>query len=448
MHEEEPMSRKTDKSRQLQKRAEQLFPGGVNSPVRAFGSVGGDPVFITRGLGSHIWDADGNDYIDYLGSWGPLILGHAAPEVVEAVTLAARNGMSFGTSTPAEADLAELVIAAFPHMQKVRFVNSGTEATMSAIRLARAFTKRKYILKFEGCYHGHADALLVKAGSGIATLGIPGSAGVPEEFTQFTIALPFNDADAVERAFAKFRHQIACVIVEPIVGNMGCVPGSGAFLAALRLITQRENAVLIFDEVMTGFRVALGGAQELFGIRPDLTTLGKIIGGGLPVGAYGGSVEMMNLVAPLGPMYQAGTLSGNPVAMAAGVATIKHLRDHQKEIYPRLEKLSAKLVDGVLGVAKDSGVPLTANRAGSMFTWFFTGESVTTWNSASKADTKSFGRFFRGMLDHGVYLPPSQYEAAFLSAAHSEEDVQRTIAAAKQSLHVEHGRRGGKWKPV
>jgi glutamate-1-semialdehyde 2,1-aminomutase len=238
------------------------------------------------------------------------------------------------------------------------------------------------------------------------------------------------------------------VIVEPIVGNMGCVPGSGAFLAALRLITQRENAVLIFDEVMTGFRVALGGAQELFGIRPDLTTLGKIIGGGLPVGAYGGSVEMMNLVAPLGPMYQAGTLSGNPLAMAAGVATIKHLRDHQKEIYPRLEKLSAKLVDGVLGVAKDSGVPLTANRAGSMFTWFFTGESVTTWNSASKADTKSFGRFFRGMLDHGVYLPPSQYEAAFLSAAHSEEDVQRTIAAAKQSLHVEHGRRGGKWKPV
>ena len=301
-----------------------MIPGGVNSPVRAFGAVGGDPAFIVRGQGSHMWDADGNEYIDYVGSWGPLILGHAAPEVVDAVTAAARNGMSFGASTPAEADLAELVIAAFPHMQKVRFVNSGTEATMSAIRLARAYTKRKYVVKFEGCYHGHADALLVKAGSGIATLGIPGSAGVPEEFTQFTLALPFNDVDAVERAFAKFRHQIACVIVEPIVGNMGCVPGSGGFLAALRLITQREKAVLIFDEVMTGFRVAFGGAQELYGIRPDLTTLGKIIGGGLPVGAYGGVNEMMNLVAPLGPMYQAGTLSGKPLAMAAGVASVKH----------------------------------------------------------------------------------------------------------------------------
>ena len=282
-----------------------------------------------------MWDADGNEYVDYLGSWGPLILGHAAPEVVEAVTAAARNGMSFGASTPAEADLAELVLSAFPHMQKVRFVNSGTEATMSAIRLARAYTKRKYIVKFEGCYHGHVDALLVKAGSGVATLGIPGSAGVLQEFTQFTIALPFNDTSAVERAFTKFRHQMACVIVEPVVGNMGCVPGSGGFLAALRLITQREKAVLIFDEVMTGFRVAFGGAQELYGIRPDLTTLGKIIGGGLPVGAYGGADEIMKLVAPLGPVYQAGTLSGNPLAMAAGLATVKHLRDHQKEIYPQ-----------------------------------------------------------------------------------------------------------------
>ena len=287
------MPRKTEKSRELQKRAEQVIPGGVNSPVRAFGAVGDDPAFMVRGQGSHLWDADGNEYIDYIGSWGPLILGHAPAEVVEAVTGAARNGMSFGASTAAEADLAELVLAAFPHMQKVRFVNSGTEATMSAIRLARAYTKRKYVVKFEGCYHGHSDGLLVKAGSGVATLGIPGSAGVPEEFTQFTIALPFNDVDAVERAFAKFRHQIACVIVEPVVGNMGCVAGSGGYLAALRLITQREKAVLIFDEVMTGFRVAFGGAQELYGIRPDLTTLGKIIGGGLPVGAYGGADEIM-----------------------------------------------------------------------------------------------------------------------------------------------------------
>jgi glutamate-1-semialdehyde 2,1-aminomutase len=428
----------------LQKRAEQMIPGGVNSPVRAFGAVGGDPAFIVRGQGSHMWDADGNEYIDYVGSWGPLILGHAAPEVVDAVTAAARNGMSFGASTPAEADLAELVIAAFPHMQKVRFVNSGTEATMSAIRLARAYTKRKYVVKFEGCYHGHADALLVKAGSGIATLGIPGSAGVPEEFTQFTLALPFNDVDAVERAFAKFRHQIACVIVEPIVGNMGCVPGSGGFLAALRLITQREKAVLIFDEVMTGFRVAFGGAQELYGIRPDLTTLGKIIGGGLPVGAYGGVNEMMNLVAPLGPMYQAGTLSGNPLAMAAGIATVKHLRDHQKEIYPRLDNLAGKLVEGVASAAKEAGVQLTTNRVGSMFTWFFTPEPVSSWNSASKSDTKAFGRFFRAMLDHGVYLPPSQYEAAFLSTAHTEEDIQRTTAAAKQAFAAAPARRGGR----
>jgi glutamate-1-semialdehyde 2,1-aminomutase len=438
------MHRKTEKSRELHKRAEQMMPGGVNSPVRAFGAVGCDPVFLVRGQGSHVLDADGNEYIDYLGSWGPLILGHAAPEVVEAVTAAARNGTSFGASTPAEADLAELVLSAYPHMQKIRFVNSGTEATMSAIRLARAFTKRKYILKFEGCYHGHADALLVKAGSGVATLGIPGSAGVPEEFIQFTIALPFNDVDGVERAFAKFRHQVACVIVEPVVGNMGCVPGSGGFLAALRLITQREKSVLIFDEVMTGFRVAFGGAQELYGIRPDLTTLGKIIGGGLPVGAYGGVNEMMNLVAPLGPMYQAGTLSGNPLAMTAGIATLKRLRDHQTEIYPYLDKLTAKLVDGVAAAAKEANVPLTANRVGSMFTWFFNPGPVTDWNSASKSDTKAFGRFFRSMLDRGVYLPPSQYEAAFLSTAHTEEDVQRTTTAAKQAFAAGHGRRGSK----
>src|SRR6266403_174103 len=341
------MARRLELSRQLQKRAETLIPGGVNSPVRAFRAVGGDPPFILRGAGSHIWDADGHEYVDYIGSWGPLILGHAAPVVIEALAGAMRNGTSFGASTPAEADLAELVISASPHMQKVRFVSSGTEATMSAIRLARAYTKRKYIVKFEGCYHGHADCLLVKAGSGVATLGIPGSAGVPEEFTQFTLALPYNDTDALEEAFQKFKRQIACVIVEPVVGNMGCVPAADDYLVALRMITEREKSVLIFDEVMTGFRVAYGGAQELYNIHPDLTTMGKIIGGGLPVGAYGGSSEIMNLVAPLGPMYQAGTLSGNPLAMAAGCAMLKHLRDQKQEIYPRIEKLSRELVEGV-----------------------------------------------------------------------------------------------------
>src|SRR6202050_3157529 len=381
------MTRKTDQSRKLQKRAEQLIPGGVNSPVRAFRSVGCEPLYIVRGQGSHIWDADGNEYVDYIGSWGPLILGHAAPTVIDAVIEAARKGTSFGASTPAEADLAELVISAFPHMQKVRFVNSGTEATMSAIRLARAYTKRKYIVKFEGCYHGHADALLGKAGSGIATLGIPGSAGVPEEFIQFTLALPFNDTDALEHAFRKFKHEIACVIVEPVVGNMGCVPAPGGYLAALRLITQRENSVLIFDEVMTGFRIAFGGAQELYGVTPDLTTMGKIIGGGLPVGAYGGPSEIMNLVAPLGPMYQAGTLSGNPLAMAAGLATLSHLRDHKQEIYPQLDKLSGQLVEGVAAAAREAGVTLCFNRVGSMFTWFFTPGPVTDWDSASKSDT-------------------------------------------------------------
>src|ERR1700726_4890187 len=325
------MSRKVDASRKLQKRAEQMIPGGVNSPVRAFASVGGDPLFMVRGQGSHVWDADENRYIDYVGSWGPLILGHAPPGVPEAIAAAAKNGTSFGASTAAEADLAEIVISAFPHVEKIRCVNSGTEATMSAIRLARAYTGRKYIIKFEGCYHGHADALLVKAGSGVATLGIPGSAGVPEEFTQLTLALPFNDTGALEVAFKKFSHQIACVIVEPVVGNMGCVPPARGYLEALRTITQRDKSLLIFDEVMTGFRLAFGGAQELYAIQPDLTTMGKIIGGGLPVGAYGGPRAIMDLVAPLGPMYQAGTLSGNPLAMAAGCAMLKQLRDRKSE---------------------------------------------------------------------------------------------------------------------
>jgi glutamate-1-semialdehyde 2,1-aminomutase len=425
------MPRKLDESRRLQQRAEKLIPGGVCSPVRAFKAVECDAPFIVRGQGSHIWDADGNEYIDYVGSWGPLILGHADAGVLDAILNAAGNGTSFGASTPAEADLAELVIAAFPHVQKIRFVSSGTEATMSAIRLSRAYTKRKYIIKFEGCYHGHADSLLVKAGSGIATLGIPGSAGVLEEVSQFTIALPFNDTEAVEQAFSKYRHMIACVIVEAVVGNMGCVPASGDYLASLRTITQREKAVLIFDEVMTGFRVAYGGAQEKYGITPDLTTFGKIIGGGLPVGAYGGPSDIMNMVAPLGPMYQAGTLSGNPLAMAAGIATLKRLQEKKAEIYPQLETLSAKLVEGVATAAKDAKVPLALNRVGSMFTWFFTSDPVTDWDSAAKADTKAFGKFFRSMIDAGVYLPPSQFEAAFLGTAHSDEDIQRTIAAAK-----------------
>ena len=431
------MARKFDQSRKLQSRAEKLIPGGVNSPVRAFRSVGGNPPFIVRGKGSHLWDADNNEYIDYIGSWGPQILGHATPSVTETVIESARKGTSFGASTPGEADLAELVVSAFPHMQKVRFVSSGTEATMSAIRLARAYTKRKYIVKFEGCYHGHADALLVKAGSGVATLGIPGSAGVPEEFTQFTLALPFNDVDALEEAFGKFKQQIACVIVEPVVGNMGCVPPARGYLEALRAITQRHGTLLIFDEVMTGFRVAFGGGQEVYTITPDLTTMGKIIGGGLPVGAYGGPSEIMDMIAPLGPVYQAGTLSGNPLSMAAGYATVRYLRDH-KEIYKQLDQLSGELVAGVAAAAKEAGVAMTYNRVGSMFTWFFAPGPITDWTSAAKSDTEAFGRFFRGMLDNGVYLPPSQFEAAFLSAAHTPEDIEQTIAAAKQAFAVVH----------
>jgi glutamate-1-semialdehyde 2,1-aminomutase len=427
------MARKTEQSHELQRRAEELIPGGVNSPVRAFRSVGCDPLYIVRGRGAHIWDADGNEYVDYIGSWGPLILGHAAPTVVEAVIAAARSGTSFGASTPAEADLAELVISAFPHMQKVRFVSSGTEATMSAIRLARAYAKRKYIVKFEGCYHGHADALLVKAGSGVATLGIPGSAGVPEEFTQFTLALPYNDVGAVEMAFEKFKGQIACVIVEPVVGNMGCVVPARGYLEALRAITARDEALLIFDEVMTGFRLGFGGAQELYGVQPDLTTMGKIIGGGLPVGGYGGASEIMDMVAPLGPVYQAGTLSGNPLAMAAGYATLSYLRDH-KDVYLKLDKLAGEVVAGVAAAAADAGVTMCHNRVGSMFTWFFAAGPVTDWTSAAKCGTEAFGRFFRAMLENGIYLPPSQFEAAFMSVAHTERDVQQTIAAAKQAF--------------
>ncbi|MDP9267687.1 MAG: glutamate-1-semialdehyde 2,1-aminomutase [Acidobacteriota bacterium] len=431
------MPRKHELSRKLQQRAERVIPGGVDSPVRAFRAVGGEPPWIVRGNGPLIWDADGNQYIDYVGSWGPLILGHTHPEVTRVIEAGARSGVSFGASTPLELELAEAVVAAFPAIQKLRFVSSGTEATMSAIRLARAHTARKYIVKFEGCYHGHADSLLVKAGSGVATLGIPGSAGVLDELAQFTLALPFNNIAAVEQAFAKFEGQIACVIVEPVAGNMGCVPPAPGYLAALREMCTKNGTLLIFDEVMTGFRVALGGAQQLFGIAPDLTTLGKIIGGGLPVGAYGGRAEIMDKVAPLGPVYQAGTLSGNPLAMAAGLATVKHLRAHP-EIYTRLESLAGVLVEKVCAAAEEAGVKLSANRVGSMFTWFFQKEEgkVTDWGSASKSDTAAFGKWHRAMLERGVYLPPSQYEAAFLSNAHSEDDVRATVEAAREAFRT------------
>ena len=423
-----------DQSRALQKRAEQFIPGGVNSPVRAFRSVGGDPPFLVRGEGPYVWDADGNQYIDYVGSWGPLILGHAVPDVIDAIVHAARKGTSFGASTPTEADLAELVTQAFPAVEKVRFVSSGTEATMSAIRLARAYTKRKVIVKFEGCYHGHSDALLVKAGSGVATLGIPGSAGVPEEFVEFTLALPYNDLSAVEQAFTNFKDQMACIIVEPVVGNMGCVPPNPGYLEGLRAITQREGALLILDEVMTGFRLAFGGASELYNIKADLVTMGKIIGGGLPVGAYGGQAKIMDLIAPLGPVYQAGTLSGNPLAMAAGITTLGMLKDNRQQYYRQLDEYAGKLVAGVLDAAKAAGVTMTANRVGSMFTFFFTDQHVTDWDSAATCDTAKFGRFHNAMLNSGIWLPPSQFEAAFLSVAHTPQHIEQTVAAAKEAL--------------
>ncbi len=424
-------TRPTLRSAALQQRAERLLPGGVDSPVRAFLAVGGAPPFVVRAEGAYLWDADGNRYLDYFGSWGPMILGHAFPPVVEAIQAAAANGASFGASTPSEGDLAELVVDGFPSIEKLRFVSSGTEATMSAIRVARAFTGRKYILKFEGNYHGHSDGLLVKAGSGVATFGIPGSAGVPEEIAHFTLAVPYNDVAAVEAAFAARPGQIACIILEPVVGNMGTVAPAPGYLAALRKITEQDDALLIFDEVMTGFRVAYGGAQQLYGITPDLTTLGKIIGGGLPCGAFGGRAELMNLLAPLGPVYQAGTLSGNPLAMAAGLVTLGHLRSNKAAVYARLEALSAAVANGIAAAAHEAGVAVTTNRVGAMFTWFFTDAPVTDFASAAKSDMALFGRFHRAMLDLGVWLPPSQYEAAFLGAAHTDEDIRITVDAAR-----------------
>jgi glutamate-1-semialdehyde 2,1-aminomutase len=421
-------------SQALQQRAERFFPGGVNSPVRAFRAVGGAPPFVERAEGAWLFDADGNRYIDYFGSWGPMILGHAFPPVVEAIERTARNSASFGASTAAEADLAELVTACYPAIEKMRFVSSGTEATMSAIRLARAATGRKMIIKFEGCYHGHADGLLVKAGSGVATFGIPGSAGVPEEIALLTHALPYNDIAAVESAFDAHPNSIAAIILEPIVGNAGCIPPAPGYLAGLRDLANREGALLIVDEVMSGFRVALGGALELYGVDADLVTLGKIVGGGLPVGVFGGKRKYMDMLAPLGPVYQAGTLSGNPLAMAAGIATISYLREHADQIYPQLEATSKAVADGVAAEAARAGVALTLNRVGAMWTWFFTSDPVTNYDEAAKSDTAAFGRFHRAMLDQGVWLPPSQFEAAFLSTAHGEAEVHATIEAARNAF--------------
>ncbi len=408
-------------SEKLFQRAQQVIPGGVNSPVRAFRGVGGSPLFIARGEGSHLFDVDGNEYIDYVGSWGPLLLGHRHPAIIEALREAIETGTSFGAPTAREVEMAEAICEAVPSIEMVRLVNSGTEATMSAVRVARGFTGRDVIVKFEGCYHGHVDSLLVKAGSGVATLGLPDSPGVPRSFTDTTIALPFNSTDALEQAFRAHGERIAAVIVEPVVGNMGCVPPAPGYLQAVREITARHGALLIIDEVMTGFRVAFGGAQQLYGVRPDLTTLGKVIGGGLPIGAYGGRADIMSRVAPAGPIYQAGTLSGNPLAVAAGLAMLRYLKAHP-EIYAQLETRTAAIC-----AAAPRGT--TANRVGSMFTIFFTSEPVTDWDSARKSDTKRFAEFHQRMLERGVYLPPSQFEAAFVSAAHTEQDIGKTVAA-------------------
>lgn len=422
------------KSRQLFQRALARIPGGVNSPVRGFRAVGGEPVFIDRGEGSRIISADGQSYVDCVMSWGPLILGHAHPEVVDEIARVAHGGTSFGACTEAEVLLAERIAEAFPSLERVRLTSSGTEATMSALRVARAATRRDKILKFDGCYHGHADSLLVKAGSGVATLGLPDSPGVPRALAELTITIPFNDFSALDRAFEAHGHGLAAVIVEPVAGNMGCVPPRPGFLKALRRLTSQHGTTLIFDEVITGFRVARGGAQDLYGIRPDLTTLGKIIGGGLPVGAYGGKAELMELVAPAGPVYQAGTLSGNPLAVAAGLKTLEIIA--RPGFYEHLEDLSAQLEAGLTGVAYDAGVPLRVNRVGSMLTAFFAPGPVEDYTGACRADTTKFARFFRTLLDRGIYWPPSQFECAMLSAAHSRDDVERTVNAASEAFRI------------
>lgn len=424
---------KYQRSEKLFARAVELMPGGVNSPVRAFRGVGGIPLFIRSANGATMTDVDGRAYIDYVGSWGPMILGHADVEVIQAIQDAAARGTSYGAPNELEIQLAEEIIDAVPSIEMVRLVNSGTEATMSAIRLARGVTGREKLLKFEGCYHGHGDSLLVKAGSGVATLGLPDSPGVPISLAQNTLTAPFNDPDSVEEIF-KRHPDIAAVIIEPVVGNMGCVPPRESYLQTVREITSRSGALLIFDEVMTGFRVARGGAQQLFGVTPDITTLGKIIGGGLPVGAYGGSRELMRNIAPAGPIYQAGTLSGNPLAMAAGIVTLRRLRDNL--IYDNLEGSSARLCAGLSAAGKTAGIKTTTNRVGSMWTTFFASEAVTDWTTANNCDREQYARFFHAMLNEGVYLAPSQFEAAFVSTAHTEKIVDETVAAARRAFNT------------
>ncbi|MFL9609558.1 glutamate-1-semialdehyde 2,1-aminomutase [Methylobacillus sp. Pita2] len=417
------------RNQQLFEQSQTLIPGGVNSPVRAFGSVGGTPVFFKRGLGSRLWDEDGKEYIDYVGSWGPMILGHAQPDVVAAVQAAAANSLSFGAPTALELEMAQLITQLVPSMEQVRLVSSGTEATMSAIRLARGFTSRSKILKFEGCYHGHADSLLVKAGSGALTFGQPSSAGVPPELAAHTLTLPYNDVQALEQLFEELGKEIACVILEPVAGNMNLVRPTPEFLAALRSLCTQSGTLLIFDEVMTGFRVALGGAQQLFGIKPDLTTLGKVIGGGLPVGAFGGRADVMAFLAPLGPVYQAGTLSGNPVAVAAGLATLKQLQ--RPGFHEALSAKTRQLTDGLAQAARDAGVTFSAQSVGGMFGVYFSAECPSSFAEVMQADKHAFNRFFHGMLEEGVYLAPSAFEAGFVSIAHSEADINQTIAAAE-----------------
>jgi glutamate-1-semialdehyde 2,1-aminomutase len=428
-------------SRTLFEKARKVIPGGVNSPVRAFKAVGGDPLFFARGAGAILHDVDGRDYIDYVCSWGPLILGHAPAAIVAEIREAAGCGTSFGAPNPHEVELARLVVEAVPGIDKVRMVNSGTEATLSALRLARAFTGRDLVAKMEGCYHGHVDALLVKAGSGVATLGIPGTPGVPSRVAEQTLVIPYNDLDAFARLGRDRGREIACVIVEPVAANMGVVPPRPGYLEGLRDIASRHGILLIFDEVITGFRLAPGGAQEIYGVRPDLTTLGKIIGGGLPVGAYGGRAEIMDRMAPEGDVYQAGTLSGNPLAMRAGIAMLKGLR--APGVYDRLEEISDRLACGLREAAEDAGIPASVARVGSLLTLFFTAVEPVDWATASTADTRRYAAFFRRMLERGVYLPPSQFEALFLSSAHTEAHVDRTIAAAREALSGMNREPGG-----
>jgi glutamate-1-semialdehyde 2,1-aminomutase len=426
----------TKKSTSLFQRAQKVLPGGVNSPVRAFKSVGLSPVFIQRANGSKLWDVDGNMYIDYIGSWGPMLLGHAFPEVTEKVKEAVEGGLSFGAPTEMEVEIAELICRMVPSIEVVRMVNSGTEATMSAVRLARAFTKREKIIKFEGNYHGHADSFLIKAGSGALTLGSPDSPGVTKGTAKDTLIARFNDLASVRELFDNNKDEIAAVILEPVVGNMGCVPPQDGFLQELRNLCTTHKAVLIFDEVMTGFRLAPGGAQELYGITPDLTTLGKIIGGGMPVGAYGGKREIMEMIAPAGLVYQAGTLSGNPIAMTSGYAMLEFIKNTAEILYDELEQKGAAIEDGLTGIIKKNNYPVTINRVGSMFTVFFTEKKVIDFASASSSDTKKFASYFGSMLGQGIYLPPSQFEAAFISFAHTRNDIEKTVSAMEVALRA------------